>query len=206
MDSSRCIVGRAVATDELDKSVTYTASDVKALVKKAAAGNVEAFGEVYSAYLDRIYRYVFYQVNNRTIAEDLTEEIFMKAWKGIRRYRWTGLPFSSWLYRIAHNHVVDYFRTNKQCQSLEEDIASDSDQPEEVIEKKQILQSLVRAISTLPEQQRYIITLKFIGGLDNRKIERITGKHQGAIRVMQMRALTSLRHKLTEEMGPCNLK
>jgi RNA polymerase sigma-70 factor (ECF subfamily) len=205
MDSSRCIVGREVAVDELGKSETVTANDVKALVKKAAAGNIEAFGELYSVYLDRIYRYVYYQVHNSTIAEDLTEEIFMKAWKGLRRYRWTGLPFSSWLYRIAHNHVVDYFRTNKQCQSLEEDIAADGDQPEEVIEKKQILQSLLQAISALPAQQRHIITLKFIGGLDNRRIERITGKHQGAIRVMQMRALTSLRHKLTEEMGQCKV-
>ena len=205
MHTSRCIVGRVIAADEVSKPVTYTANDVKALVRKAAAGNVEAFGELYSVYLDRIYRYVFYQVHNKTTAEDLTEEIFIKAWRGIRKYRWTGLPFSSWLYRIAHNHVVDYFRTSKQCQSLAEDIAADDDQPEEVVEKKQILQSLLRAISTLPAQQRHIITLKFVGGLDNRKIERITGKNQGAIRVMQMRALTSLRQKLTEEMEQCRV-
>lgn len=205
MDSSRCTVGRAIDTSELSKPLTYTASEVKTMVKMAAAGNVEAFGELYSFYLDRIYRYVFYQVHNKTTAEDLTEEIFMKAWRGIRKYRWTGLPFSSWLYRIAHNHVVDYFRTNKQCQSLAEDIAADSDQPEEVVEQKQILQSLVRAISALPAQQRHVITLKFVGGLDNRKIERITGQHQGAIRVMQMRALTSLRQMLTEEMEQCKV-
>lgn len=205
MDSSRCIVGREIAADELSKSITYTANDVKALVKKAATGDVEAFGEIYSAYLDRIYKYVYYQVHNQTTAEDLTEEIFIKAWRGIRKYRWTGLPFSSWLYRIAHNHVVDFYRTNRQLMSLDDEVAADDDPPEEVIEKKQILDSLVRAISALPEQQRHIIALKFVGGLDNRKIELITGKHQGAIRVMQMRALTSLRRMLTKEMEQCKV-
>jgi len=203
MESIRYIVGQDKNRREIDKPVTCNTTDVKALVKKAVNGDVEAFGDIYSIYLDRIYRYIFYQVHNKVTAEDLTEEVFIKAWSGIARYKWKGLPFSAWLYRIAHNHVVDYFRTSRQHQSLDEAFLEDGNRTEEMVEKKQILQTLTQALSALPVQQRHIITLKFIDGFDNRKIERITGKSQGAIRVMQMRALALLRHKLTDGMGQC---
>ena len=203
MESIRYTVGKVKTGREIDKPVTYNTTNVKALVKKAVNGDVEAFGEIYSIYLDRIYRYVFYQVHNKVTAEDLTEEVFIKAWSGIARYKWKGLPFSAWLYRIAHNHVVDYFRTSRQHQSLDEEFLEDGNRTEEMVEKKQILRTLTQALSALPVQQRHIITLKFIEGFDNRKIERITGKSQGAIRVMQMRALALLRHKLTDGMGQC---
>ena len=203
MESIRYKVGKVKTRREIDKPVTCNTTDVKALVKKAVNGDVEAFGEIYSIYLDRIYRYVFYQVHNKVTAEDLTEEVFIKAWSGIARYKWKGLPFSAWLYRIAHNHVVDYFRTSRQHQSLDEGFLEDGNRTEEIVEKKQILQTLTQALSALPVHQRHIITLKFIEGFDNRKIEQITGKSQGAIRVMQMRALALLRHKLTDGMGQC---
>jgi RNA polymerase sigma-70 factor (ECF subfamily) len=203
MESLRYIGSKENATRETTETKTYEDIEIKRLVKRAIDGDVETFGELYSIYLDRIYRYVFYQVHNKVTAEDLTEEIFIKAWRGIGKYRWKGQPFSAWLYRIAHNHVIDYFRTSRQHQPLDREIPADRDQPQQELETKQIQQSLLRAISSLPQQQKQVIILKFIEDLDNRAIERIMGKSQGAIRVMQMRALAALRQILNEEMEEC---
>ena len=203
MESLRYIGSKENATRETTETKTYEDIEIKRLVKQAIDGDVETFGELYSIYLDRIYRYVFYQVHNKVTAEDLTEEIFMKAWRGIGKYRWKGQPFSAWLYRIAHNHVIDYFRTSRQHQPLDGEIPAVGDQPQQELETKQIQQSLLRAISSLPQQQKQVITLKFIEDLDNRTIEHIMGKSQGAIRVMQMRALAALRQILNEEMEEC---
>lgn len=203
MESLRYIGSKENATRETTETKTYEDIEIKRLVKRAIDGDVETFGELYSIYLDRIYRYVFYQVHNKVTAEDLTEEIFIKAWRGIGKYRWKGQPFSAWLYRIAHNHVIDYFRTSRQHQPLDREIPADGDQPQQELETKQIQQSLLRAISSLPQQQKQVIILKFIEDLDNRAIERIMGKSQGAIRVMQMRALAALRQILNEEMEEC---
>lgn len=203
MESLRYTGSKENATRETTETKTYEDIEIKRLVKQAIDGDVETFGELYGIYLDRIYRYVFYQVHNKVTAEDLTEEIFMKAWRGIGKYSWKGQPFSAWLYRIAHNHVIDYFRTSRQHQPLDREIPADGDQPQQELETKQIQQSLLRAISSLPQQQKQVITLKFIEDLDNRAIEHIMGKSQGAIRVMQMRALAALRQILNEEMEEC---
>jgi RNA polymerase sigma-70 factor (ECF subfamily) len=201
MESVRCMVGQESAAREADDAGVQ--DEVRTLVEKAAAGNVEAFGELYGIYLDRIYRYVYYHVHSKETAEDLTEEVFMKAWRKIGKYRWEGHPFSAWLYRIAHNHVVDHFRTSRRTAPLDEDIPADGDQPEEEVELQQMRQILSRALSSLPPQQKQIIILKFIEGCSNHMIEQVMGKSQGAIRVMQMRALSALRRRLKEEIAQC---
>jgi RNA polymerase sigma-70 factor (ECF subfamily) len=172
---------------------------ITGLVEKAAAGDFEAFGELYNIYLDRIYRYVLYQVKDKMTAEDLIEEIFVKAWKAIGSYRGKGRAFSPWLYRIAHNYLVDYFRKSQKRRSLEIErevfIASD----ERELEKGVVRQELLEAVSCLRDNQRQVIILKFIEGLDNREIGQIMGKSQGAIRILQMRALATLRKRLSSE-------
>ncbi len=195
------MVGQESAAREAGDAGVH--DEVRTLVEKAATGNVEAFGELYGIYLDRIYRYVFYHVHSKETAEDLTEEVFMKAWRKIGKYRWEGRPFSAWLYRIAHNHVVDYFRTSRPNVPLDVDIPGHDDQPEAELEQQQMRHMLSRALSSLPPQQKQIIVLKFIEGCSNRMIEQVMGKSQGAIRVMQMRALSALRRRLTEEIAQC---
>ncbi len=205
MDSIRYIVGEESAARHVSEAKSCEDDRVRSLVASAASGNIEAYGELYSTYLDRIYRYVFHQVGNRTTAEDLTQEVFVKAWKGIGKFKRKGRPFSAWLYRIAHNHVIDYFRTSRQHQSWEVELLADDSDHEQEAEGKQIQRLLLKAISCLPQQQKQLIILKFIEGLDNCEIEPIMGKRQGAIRVMQMRALAALRQRLSEEMGECGL-
>lgn len=170
------------------------------LVDKAAGGDCKAFGKIYDIYLERIYRYVYYKVNDKMIAEDLTEEIFVKAWGTINKYEQKGQPFSAWLYRIAHNHTVDFYRTTKREARLQEQATADIVDPVREIEEKSKQRELLKAISGLTDKQQQVITLKFIENLDNHEIALITGMNEGAIRATQMRALVALRKKLDKEI------
>jgi RNA polymerase sigma-70 factor (ECF subfamily) len=204
MGSLRYIVCQEIENPTVTKDRTVGDADVRSLVERAAAGDIESFGELYGIYLDRIYRYVFYQVRNKATAEDLTEEVFLKAWEGIGKFKWKGPPFQAWLYRIARNHIIDYFRTKRQQVPLDEELTADDKEPEQEAGDKQTQRMLSRAIFSLPQQQRQIILLKFIEGLENCEIAQILRKSQGAIRITQMRALEALRQKLNKEMGNAN--
>lgn len=178
---------------------TYNQPEIVRLVEEAAGGNFDAFGELYSIYLDRIYRYVFYQVNDKMTAEDITEEVFVKAWKAIGSCKGKEKTFSSWLYRIARNHLINTLRSMKRFASIEKENFGDIIDPKIEVEAEIECQELLEKISYLPKNQRQVIILKFIEGLDNREIGKIMGKNEGAIRVSQMRALATLREKLGNE-------
>ena len=187
---------------ELKKSRATTAvktrdtSDIVTLVDKAAGGSFEAFGELYGIYLDRIYRYALYQVKDRMTAEDITEEVFVKAWKAIKSCKGKGNTFSAWIYRIAHNHIVNTFRDKQKCVSIDMENFVELNTPELTVETSVDQQELMNVVSELPPNQRQVVILKFIEGMDNREIGQIMRKSEGAVRVLQMRALNSLREKL----------
>jgi RNA polymerase sigma-70 factor (ECF subfamily) len=178
---------------------TYDQSEVISLVKEAAGGNIQAFGHLYRIYLDQIYRYVFYHVNDKMTAEDITEEVFLKAWKAIKSCKGRGKTFSSWLYRIAHNHMVNTLRDNNRITYLANDREIQITDPTRQAELNIECQEMLKAIDCLPENQKQVIILKFIEGLDNREISKIIGKSEGAVRITQMRALTKLREKFGEK-------
>src|SRR6478672_13663524 len=90
------------------------------LAERASRHDQTAFAELYNAYVDKIYKYVFYKVGSAPDAEDLCEQVFLKAWEAIGRYKWCGYPFSSWLYRLAHNLVVDHYRTRRDILPLDD--------------------------------------------------------------------------------------
>lgn len=184
---------------QVTTAVTYEPSNIVSLVESAANGNFEAFGELYHIYLDRIYRYVFHQVNDKMTAEDITEEVFLKAWKAIRSCKGKSDTFSSWLYRIAHNHLINTIHSLQRCTSVENEKLTEISDPKLEIETGLERQELLKVITSLPQNQRQVIILKFIEGLDNREIGQVMDKSEGAIRVLQMRALTALRQKLEDE-------
>jgi RNA polymerase sigma-70 factor (ECF subfamily) len=167
------------------------------LIKQAAGGNAPAFGELYKMYLDRIYRYLFYQVRDRMTAEDMTEEVFLKTWRALPRFHGDERAFTSWLYRIAHNHFVDSCRARRPELPLDENLLA-ADCPEVAADGLLAGGDLDRLLSGLPAQQRQIIILKFIEGLENEEIAAVTGKSQGAVRITQMRALANLKRKIVE--------
>ena len=181
------------------RTVTPSQSKVVRLIKRAASGDCEAFGELYSIFLDRIYRYVFYQVKNKMTAEDITEEVFIKAWNAIGSCKGKEKTFSAWLYRIAHNSVIDTFRHQKKEQSIDMETIADLSNPEVEVEKEINRHELLNKIAELPPNQKQVIILKFIEGFDNHEIGQIMGKNPGAVRILQMRALAKLRGKLNRE-------
>jgi len=169
------------------------------LVTQAISGDVEAFGELYTNHVTKIYRYVYYNVHDKEHTEDITQEVFLKAWKAIGSCRGKEKTFSSWLYRIAHNLIIDKLRKSQKQSSREaelpEDIRDTSDRMEISLEQRDLL----KVIDVLPPNQRQVIVMKFIEEMDNREIAETMGKSTGAIRILQMRALETLRKTLGKE-------
>jgi RNA polymerase sigma-70 factor (ECF subfamily) len=172
-----------------------------ALVERAIVGDADAFGELYLLHLDAIYRYIRYRVGDARDAEDLTEQVFLNAWKALSGYKRRRDPFASWLYRIAHNVVVDYHRRRKPVASMppQEEVDREYQRPtplEQVIGAEEAA-ALATAIAQLSEDQQQVIILRFIEGLKHAEIARIIGKSEGACRIIQYRALVALNQLLS---------
>jgi len=172
-------------------------AEIIGLVKKAVDGDFEAFGKLHTICIVPIYRYVLYQVRDKMTAEDITEEVFLKAWRAIGSCRGKEATFSSWLYRIAHNQVIDTLRRQQKQVPLEMTALADVQAPLD-LDVKLEQQQLLKAIIRLPPNQKQVIILKFIEGLNNDEIGQIMGKNQGAIRILQMRALATLRFIMSQ--------
>jgi RNA polymerase sigma-70 factor, ECF subfamily len=170
-------------------------------VTKAIDGDTAAFGRIYTLFVDRIYRYVYYLLGNRMMAEDITEEVFIKAWKSIGNCRGREQTFSSWLFRIAHNHSVTMVSKNHREIPVADVHVTDKHDPQIEAEENLDLQNVLEAVKSLPESQKQVIILKFLDDIENDEIGRILGKRQGAIRALQMRALNSLRKKFSGGEG-----
>ncbi len=169
-------------------------------VKKAKKGDAEAFGFLYDKYLDAIYRFIYLKLDNKADAEDLTQQVFLKAWENIDSYEIKNFPFSSWLYRIAHNLVIDYYRANSNHPQVGLEMAdkNENEDQNDFIEKKLQILSVKEALKKLPQIQQSIIIMKFIEEFSNKEIAQILGKSEGAIRVLQHRALKQLKKYLNE--------
>src|SRR4030042_209864 len=139
--------------------------DEKDLVHRAKAGDAEAFTALYDSYMSRVYRYVFFRVADDQTAEDITSQVFMRAWEHLSRYRQDG-SFLAWLYTIARNAVIDHYRTRKEVVSLDDGLplAMDGASLDEHTELQFELQTLRSALEKLTEEQQHVITLKFIAG------------------------------------------
>ncbi len=175
--------------------------DESALVERAVAGDADAFGALYLSHLDAIYRYIYFRVGDTEGAKDLTEQVFLNAWEALSGYRQRGSQFASWLYRIAHNVVVDQHRRQKPIVStslLEREVreSEQSTALDQVIKAEEAA-ALASAIAQLPENQQQVIVLRFIEGLRHAEVARIMDKSEGACRVIQHRALTALNRLLT---------
>ena len=171
----------------------------KQLIAKARLGDAEAFGALYEHYLVRIYRFIFLKVSGKDEAEDLTHEVFLSAWRNIPTYTEQGFPFSSWLYQIARNRVIDYFRTRKSEVNLEEvseTYAGESADTDSAIDTAMDAAKVHSAIGCLPEEQQTLLILRYVEDLPPKEIASILDKREGAVRVMQHRAILRLKSEL----------
>lgn len=166
------------------------------LVKSAVAGEASAFGSLYDHYQPRIYRFVLIKVSRREEAEDLTHQVFLSAWQNIHNYRNIGFPFSSWLYRIARNQIIDYYRTRKQATSIEQiDPEHFAHLPElhTAVDTHIEMTRVRQALSTLKDEHQDVIIMRFVEDLPIKEVAAALGKTEGAIKLIQHRALKQLK-------------
>ena len=172
-----------------------SATNVRRLVARAQNGDRRALEQLYLLHFDRIYSYLQMSVGNRHDAEDLTNQTFIKMLESIDRFVWRQAPFSAWLFRIAHNLAMDYFRAGRRVQP-EEDV-EDPDAVESSAEDAAFLslgrQSMLAMIESLSLDQQQVLTLKFVFNFSNAEAAAILGKTEGAIKSLQGRALASLQ-------------
>ncbi len=173
------------------------------LIARAVQGDTAAFGDLYERYLARIYRYVFYRVNDVAEAEDLTETVFLKAWEALGDYRMRAVPFSAWLYRIAHNAVIDRHRTHKATLPLESQLAlyDTANGPEDHLDWRETIASVAHALSQLSPLHQQVLTLRFISGFSHAETALVLERSEEAVRVLQHRALSALRELLAKSVN-----
>lgn len=171
------------------------------LVERAITRDADAFGKLYDMHVDRVYRHVYYRVGNTADAEDLTQQVFLKAWQAINKYKRTASPFLAWLMTISHNLVIDFYRTKKDRAYLNAPVMANdlTSSPERVAEARFEQQRLRRAILQLHGDEQQVVMLRFIEGFELREIASLLGKKEGTIRVILHRALVRLRRLLEKE-------
>jgi RNA polymerase sigma-70 factor (ECF subfamily) len=173
---------------------------VRRLVVRAQRGDRAALEELYLLHFDRIYSYLQLSLGNRHDAEDLTNQTFIKMLESIDRFVWRHAPFSAWLFRIAHNLAMDHFRAGRRWQPEEEPPeAPDALEPSAEDEALHTIgrESMLGMIEGLSDDQRQVLTLKFVFDFSNAEVATILGKTEGAIKSLQHRALATLQRSLT---------
>jgi len=172
--------------------------DEQGLVRQAQQGDKESFAQLYEAYFDKIYRYIIIKIGNKAEAEDMTQQVFLKAYQSIRSYKWKGVPFSAWLFRIAHNQIVDYYRkrSKRPTVGFEEATVVSNDNPLRTVESRFDIERLREATLQLTSAQQEVISLRFAGGLAIAEVARTMGKSEGAVKALQHSAVAALRKVL----------
>jgi RNA polymerase sigma-70 factor (ECF subfamily) len=173
------------------------------LIHAAKNGDSDAMAALYDAYVDRIYRYILYRVENVDSARDLTSEVFLRLVRSLHSFQPRETPLLGWLYRVAHARVIDHYRRNdraKEYVSLEilERHASGEDDLESDLMRSNEQQAVVAALKLLTHEQQQVILLRFTEGLDLQQTADALGKTVGAVKVMQHRAVQALRRALAK--------
>lgn len=171
-------------------------ADIKSLVQRAQENDADAFGEIFDLFLTPIYRFVFFRVGTKEDAEDITEEVFLKAWKNLKSFQQRReTPFSAWLFQIAKNTLTDFYRQKKDVAELSEE-ETDERYHQEIIqnadrdfERKRLLV----ALKEIPELQADAVSLKFFSDLSNAEIASVLKKSEGAVRILLSRGIKRLR-------------
>jgi RNA polymerase sigma-70 factor (ECF subfamily) len=164
------------------------------IVVRAQAGDSEAFGLLYDHYLDAIYRFIYYKVFSREVAEDLTSDTFFKALRQLGSYNSNRGRFNSWLYQIARNTVVDYYRTKKESVPIDDifDIGHDERTPEQ-LDALAGLAKVEEYLKTLPARHREIITLRIWEGKSFEEIATLLGGTEASMKMAFSRSIRELR-------------
>ncbi|NLG51563.1 MAG: sigma-70 family RNA polymerase sigma factor [Chloroflexi bacterium] len=175
--------------------------DEPRLIQQAQAGNRSAFAALYRRYQQAVFTYVYYRVGDQYAAEDLAAEVFVRMVEKIGQYRHRGKPLLAWLYAIARNLLTDHYRLNARykCLPLDETLATGHDDPAEETDHRLTTEAIARSLDCLTEPQRQVIIGRFIEGRSVAEMASILGKTEGAVKVLQYRALGALQRALKEK-------
>lgn len=190
------------------KSEEFSPADIEALVLKAQNGDQDSFAVLFDIWFDRVYRYTAYRVDADE-CEDLVSEIFLKLVQYLPQYQSrSGIGFGAWLFKMAHNTIIDWYRKKKDL--LGSDLEIDNEDffakvideqplPNQQVNSLYDYENVYNFLKKLKPDHREVLELKFLEGFSNREIAAITGKTEGNIRIMQLRALKEMRHFMKRE-------
>ncbi len=173
---------------------------IEELVRRAQANDREAFGELYKIYGPKIFSYLVYHLDGQVeVAEDLTEEVFVKVLQALHTFRFSGLPFTSWLYRVAHNHMVDYLRAlpRRATQSIDDYLEIPDHRARDFEEAVVTTDQLKTALAAITPEQRQVVVLRLIQGLSIAETAQAVGRSQEAVKQLQSRGLRALHRVMT---------
>lgn len=167
------------------------------LISRAKEFQPEAWDAIYNAYYPKMYTFLYVHLGDRMTAEDLASQVFEEACKAIHRFQYRGVPLSSWLYRIAHNLMVDFLKRRRRLRthSIDADGAPQLAAADNT-ETMGLRDQLSRALCRLTREQQQVLLLRHLEGHDITSISRIMGKKENAVRALEFRALRSLRRIL----------
>ncbi len=185
----------------------YMLEAEKQYIKEAQAGNKESFAQLYRHYLPQIFRFVYLKVNNKAEAEDLTHEVFLNTWQNLKTYTHREFPFSSWLYRIARNEVIDFYRTNKKevrLELVEEDFIKIPETESLNLDQSLELEKIKKLFQHLTQEQQDVLIMRFIEDLSPKEVSAALNKSEGAVRIIQHRGLNELKKLIYKNDGNNN--
>jgi RNA polymerase sigma-70 factor (ECF subfamily) len=169
-------------------------SPLRQLLDRAKSGQEAAYTELYDLFFDRIYRFIYFRVGHKEVAEDVAEEVFIKAFKSLHSLQ-DSEKFEAWLYQIARNRIIDYYRSKKQIIPLEEveHTLEYETNVVDVVDLEAQQKIFIKLLKELTDEQQMVIKLKFLEDLDNGQIAALIDKNEGAVRVIQHRAIARLK-------------
>lgn len=196
--------GSALTVQQGDLAVAMTApsAEIPELLARAREGDRQAFAALYREYMPTVYKFLYYRMgNNKAVAEDMTAEVFLRALRKIADFNWTGADFGSWLLRIARNLILDNAKSSRARLEVLNDEMPESEPDEETSTETAVMQNLTNqgvyaAIRRLSPDQRDVITMRFIQGMDVCDVALAMGKKEGTVRTLQFRGLKALQKLL----------
>ncbi len=173
-------------------------SDETRLLASAGEYDPIALGEIYDEYYGRIYAYIYHRLGDSRVAEDLAADVFLRMLESVKAERAWQTSLTGWLYRIAHNLVIDYYRrqSKRDGPSLDERLVAAAESATQRLDALLVQDQLRAAIQSLTEEQQQVVVLKFVEDLNNAEVAEVLGKTEGAVKALQHRALVGLRRVL----------
>lgn len=174
-----------------------TEEQIQATAVACSRGQLEGFGALYDAFLDRIYRFAYYRTGHQQLAEDITGEVFMKALRSISGYKPERASFTTWLYAIARNAVIDHSRTQRPTEGLESIVElAASDDPARTVHSRLQLAQVMEQLKAYTPRQQDIVLMRLWDGMSHKEIAEVLGMSEASVKMQFSRTVKQLQHKL----------